>query len=366
MKNDAMFFSLEEILKEDHNQKNFMHMSVDELKENIWYTLLKHDFECKKISDSSYSLQIGEYICTITKEDSLDFYQFFLDANDIWYAYRNASDFPHGLNLEEVSIFLKAYQNYLVEESKHDATQKFYHLPNDYTEKDVSKNFFSLRRSFLFVPINIALLVLLGLVGINLPIFLNVSICVATTYLSPFYFDKPMIWLKSKLLFEKRNESFQQKVQQVEQYQHSLLASKERIDADEMMEFDVCLERFHDLIEKIQTLPENYQIQYAKTLNQLLKQYRAEWVRIQPFLNQSSKNEKFEKLESTYNIRLSMLETEIDALQSAFDDYNRQAKKLDDVQLTLDEILGSDEKDSSGPVLSLKKEKNPFQAKPKL
>ena len=71
-------------------------------------------------------------------------------------------------------------------------------------------------------------------------------------------------------------------------------------------------------------------------------------------------------MESTYNIRLSMLETEIDDLQSAFDDYNRQAKKLDDVQLTLDEILSSNEEDSYEPVLSLKKEKNPFQTKPKL
>lgn len=359
-------FSLEEILKQDNNQKNFMSMSINELKENIWHTLLKHGFECKKTSDSSYLLQIGEYFCSITKDDSSDFYQFFLDANNIWDAYRNSSDFPHGLNLDEVSTFLKAYQNYLVEDSERKVTQKFYHLPSDYTEKDVSKIFFNLRRSFIFVPINIALLVLLGLMGINLPVLLNVSICVATTYLSPFYFDKPMIWLQSKLLLKKRNEAFQQKVQQVEQYKNSLSASKERTDADKMMEFDLCLERFHDLIEKIQTLPENYQMQYAQTLNQILKQYRTEWTRIQPFLNQSSKNEKFEKMESTYNIRLSMLETEIDALQSAFDDYNRQAKKLDDVQLTLDEILSSNEEDSYEPVLSLKKEKNPFQTKPKL
>lgn len=366
MKTDAVTLSLEEILEKDNHQKNFMNMSVNELKENIWFTLLKHGFECNKSDNSSYLLQIGNYFCNITKEDSPEFYQFFLDANDIWYAYRNSLDFPQGLNLDEVSIFLKAYQNYLVEDSKREVTQKFYHFKKDYIASDVTGKIFSLRRSLIFAPINIALLTLLGFMGINLPVLINISLCVATTYLSPFYFDKPIIWLQSKLLLKKRNEVFQQKVQQVEQYKNSLSASKERTDADKMMEFDLCLTRFHDLIEKIQSLPENYQIQYAETLNQILKQYRTEWTSIQPFLNQSSKNEKFEKMESTYNIRLSMLETEIDALKSAFDDYNRQAKKLDDVQLTLDEILSSDEEDSYGPVLSLKKGKHPFQTETKL
>ena len=108
MKTDAVTLSLEEILQKDNHQKNFMNMSVNELKENIWFTLLKHGFECNKSDNSSYLLQIGNYFCNITKEDSPEFYQFFLDANDIWYAYRNSLDFPQGLNLDEVSIFFKS------------------------------------------------------------------------------------------------------------------------------------------------------------------------------------------------------------------------------------------------------------------
>ena len=251
-------------------------ITEENFKNVMWNLFFEHGFGYKIREDKKTNiLWIDDYSCKVSPKKFPSVHQFLQDASDIWESFRFSSNFPEGVNLEEVPTFFQAYHEYLAKKAKHDAVQKFYHLDDKYSKKDVEEKYVTLRWLF-FIPINWILLTTLLLFQIDLPLLVNSAICCATTFLSPYYLDKPVIHILSNRLLKKSEVQLNLRRQQFEKYQQTL-ALQQSSSYDEKQQEQIqsnimspCLIQFDELTRRIQNLPDGVQSSYANSLKQLL------------------------------------------------------------------------------------------------
>lgn len=324
-------------------------ITEENFKSVMWNLFFKYGFGYEIREDKKTNLLwIDDYSCKVSPKKFPSVHQFLQDASDIWESFRFSNDFPNGLNVEEVSIFFQTYHEYLAKKAKHDAVQKFYHLDDEYSKKDVEEKYVTLKRCLFFIPINWILLTTLLLFQIDLPLLVNSAICCATTFLSPYYLDKPVIHILSNRLLRKSEAQLNQRRQQFEKYQQLLALQQTSFheEEQEQMQTDImspCLTQFDELTKRIQNLPEEIRLSYANRLKQILFRYRLECQQVEHKNSSMIQRLEWNKIESSYNVTLAMFGTELERIESSLQEQVQREQKLSDIQLTLEEIIGGSE-----------------------
>ncbi len=325
-------------------------ITEENFKNVMWNLFFEHGFGYEIREDKKTNiLWIDDYSCKVSPKKFPSVHQFLQDASDIWESFRFSSNFPEGVNLEEVPTFFQAYHEYLAKKAKHDAVQKFYHLDDKYSKKDVEEKYVTLKRCLIFMPINGILLTTLLLFQIDLPLLVNSAICCATTFLSPYYLDKPVIHILSNRLLKKSEAQLNLRRQQFEKYQQTLALQQSSSYDEEQQEqiqsniMSPCLIQFDELTRRIQNLPDGVQSSYANSLKQLLLQYRLECQKVRPKDSSMIQQLELNRIESEYNTRLSMFGTVLTSVESGLQEQVQREQKLSDIQLTLEEIIGESE-----------------------
>src|SRR5699024_11763018 len=105
------------------------------------------------------------------------------------------------------------------------------------------------------------------------------AICFATTFLSPYYLDKPVIHILSNRLLKKSEVQLNQRRQQFEKYQQTLALQQASSYDEEQQEqiqsniMNPCLIQFDELTRRIQNIPDGVHSSSGTCLIQLLLQY---------------------------------------------------------------------------------------------